>query len=176
MEDYNRRNKENEDKRIIPRFGEDDDNNWQPPEGYEDALAVAMSDDDAYPDDSPIPDFEFYLTSTKKGERKERSNIISVGDKIVFKNNEDSERVDAITSLGDIGDISNDSWLSKLADSNLEYDCEIIELISYDQLENKRCNPVITVKLHINATCGEFREALELFYIPSGIYDSGQWF
>lgn len=85
MEDYNRRNKENEDKRIIPRFGEDDDNNWQPPEGYEDALAVAMSDDDAYPDDSPIPDFEFYLTSTKKGERKERSNIISVGDKIVFK-------------------------------------------------------------------------------------------
>lgn len=52
MEDYNRRNKENEDKRIIPRFGEDDDNNWQPPEGYEDALAVAMSDDEAYPDDS----------------------------------------------------------------------------------------------------------------------------
>lgn len=126
-------------------------------------------------DNKPMQPYEFYLTNTKKGDRKERSNRIKVGDKITFQLNSESDRVDAITSLGDVGDISTDSWLTKLVKKGIPYSAEIIEVISYNALENKRQNPTINIRMIIDATKGEIRENFGWSYIPDSIYGDGSF-
>ena len=126
-------------------------------------------------DDQPMPPYEFDLTNTKKGDRKERSNRIKVGDKVTFRLNSAGDRVDAVTSLGDVGDISTDSWLSKLLKKEIPYKAEIIHVISYNSLENKRKNPTVTVRLKIDAARGEVRKLFGWSFIPDGIYGDGSY-
>ncbi len=127
-------------------------------------------------DSEMLPEYEFDLTKTKSGPRKERSNKVRVGDKVSFKINPETERIDAITSIGDIGDISTDSWLSTLVESDLPYEAEVIKVISYAQLENKRKNPTIEIRLRVNATRGEAKEKLGWRVIPDGIYGNTEYF
>ena len=135
---------------------------------------------DNYDDDDPMPDYEFHLTYTKKGPRKERSNRVKIGDKIKFEINGD--RIDAVVpKLGDIGDVSGDSWLKELVEKKISYKAEVIEVISYDKLINKRQNPKIVVRLTIGSKCGEMRKKMGWKFIPEGVYSIGadyltEWF
>ena len=126
-------------------------------------------------DNEPMPDYEFDLTNTKRGERKERSDRIRVGDAVTFSLNAETDRIDANTRLGDVGDLSTDSWLSKLVEAGIPYAAEIIHVVSYSQLDNKRKNPTVTVRLHIDATRGEIRKAFRWAFIPEGIYGDGSF-
>ena len=127
-----------------------------------------------------MPDYEFNLTNTKKGDRKARSENVSVGDAVTFAMNADGSRINAVTHAGDIGDISADSWLPKLVENQIPYEAEVIEAVPYSKLENKRCNPVINLRLHIKLTRGEMKKRLGWQFIPGGIYGDGtmsfDWF
>ena len=137
--------------------------------GFEDALESARAEI------GPMPDLECKLTNTKKGDRKERSERVRVGDPVTLTMSEDGSRICFLTGAGDVGDISADSWLKDLIKEKIPYRAEVITSVPYSQLESKRMNPVIEVRIHIDATKTALRKRLDWDYIPSGVYGSGRF-
>ena len=124
----------------------------------------------------PMPEYECKLTNTKKGDRKERSELVNVGDHVNLELNSDGSRIDFLTGAGDVGDVSADSWLKDVLAEQIPYHAEIINAVPYSKLESKRMNPVIEVHLHIDATKQEMKKRLGWDYIPSEIYGTGKFF
>ena len=124
----------------------------------------------------PMPDYECKLTNTKKGDRKERSERVKVGDKVTLVMSPDGSRIDFRTAAGDVGDISSDSWLKDLLSRGILYRAEVITSVPYSKLESKRMNPVIEVRLHIDATKPEMKKHLGWDFIPGSVYGSGTLF
>ena len=135
---------------------------------FEDALEEVRSEI------GPMPDYECKLTDTKKGDRKERSELVRVGDRITLAMNADGSRINFVTGAGDVGDISADSWLKELIENKIPYQAEVITAVPYSKLESKRMNPVVEVRIHVDATKTEMRKQLGWDYIPSGVYGSGK--
>jgi hypothetical protein len=75
-----------------------------------------------------------------------------------------------------VGDISADSWLKDLIKEKIPYRAEVITSVPYSQLESKRMNPVIEVRIHIDATKPEMKKRLGWDFIPEGVYGSGKLF
>ncbi len=123
-----------------------------------------------------MPDYECKLTNTKKGDRRERSELVRVGDSVNLAMSADGSRINFLTAAGDVGDVSSDSWLKAVLAEQIPYQAEIITSIPYSRLESKRMNPVIEVRLHIDATKTEMKKRLGWDYIPSEIYGSGKFF
>ena len=123
----------------------------------------------------PMPDYECKLTNTKKGDRKERSELVKVGDTITLAMSDDGSRIDFLTRAGDVGDVSSDSWLKELLAEQIPYQAEVITSVPYSKLESKRMNPVIEVRLHIDATKQEMKKRLGWDYVPTEIYGSGKY-
>lgn len=124
----------------------------------------------------PMPDYECKLTNTKKGDRKERSERVRIGDKVTLAMSADGSRIDFVTAAGDIGDISADSWLKELLAEGIPYAAEVVAAVPYSKLESKRMNPVIEVRLHIDASKTEMKKRLGWDYVPDGVYGSGKLF
>ena len=124
----------------------------------------------------PMPDYECKLTNTKKGDRKERSELVRVGDRVNLKMSPDGSRIDFLTESGDVGDVSSDSWLKEILAEKIPYQAEVITAVPYSKLESKRMNPVIEVRLHIDASKTEMKKRMGWDYIPSEIYGSGKLF
>ena len=124
----------------------------------------------------PMPDYECKLTNTKKGDRKECSERVRVGEKVTLAMSPDGSRIDFVTAAGDVGDVSADSWLKELLAEGISYQAEVITSVPYSKLESKRMNPVIEVRLHIDATKQEMKKRLGWDYIPGEIYGSGKYF
>lgn len=124
----------------------------------------------------PMPDYECRLTNTKKGDRKERSERVHVGDRVTLRMNDDDSRIDFVTAAGDVGDVSADSWLKDMLAEGIPYEAEIIDSVPYSKLESKRMNPVIEVRIHIDATKPEMKKRLGWDYVPEGVYGSGKLF
>ena len=124
----------------------------------------------------PMPEYECKLTNTKKGDRKERSELVRVGDKVTLALSPDGSRIDFRTAAGDVGDVSADCWLKDLLSEKIPYSAEVITSVPYSKLESKRMNPVIEVRLHIDATKPEMKKRLGWDYIPDGIYGNGKYF
>ena len=125
--------------------------------------------------DEKVPVYTFNLTYTKKGDRKERSNRIKVGDKVHFEFNSGGDRIDAVTSQGDVGDVdAKYCWIAELIKKNIPYEAEIAKLISYEELDSKKKNPVIEVSLDLKMKWAEAKRAIGWRYLPEGInyYDS----
>ncbi len=118
----------------------------------------------------PMPAYEFKLTYTKKGDRKQRSELVRVGDRVSMAMNADGSRINFLTKAGDVGDVSADSWLKGLLAVGIPYQAEVITSIPYSKLDNKRKDPVIEIRLQIDATKTEMKKRLGLSYIPGGIY------
>ena len=81
-----------------------------------------------------------------------------------------------MTAAGDIGDISADSWLKELLAEGIPYAAEVVAAVPYSKLESKRMNPVIEVRLHIDASKTEMKKRLGWDYVPDGVYGSGKLF
>ncbi len=124
----------------------------------------------------PMPDYECKLTNTKKGDRKERSERVNVGDPVTLRMSDDGSRIDFVTAAGDVGDVSSDSWLKDLLAEGIPYAAEVITFVPYSKLESKRMNPVIEVRIHIDATKPEMKKRLGWDFIPEGVYGSGKRF
>ncbi len=124
----------------------------------------------------PMPEYECKLTNTKKGDRKERSELVRVGDKVTLALSPDGSRIDFRTAAGDVGDVSADCWLKDLLSERIPYSAEIVTSVPYSKLESKRMNPVIEVRLHIDDTKPEMKKRLGWDYIPDGIYGNGKYF
>ena len=124
----------------------------------------------------PMPDYTCKLTNTKKGERKERSELVRVGDPVTLAMSADGSRIDFRTKAGDVGDVSADSWLKELLAEQIPYSAEVVTAVPYSKLESKRMNPVIEIRLHIDASKTEMRKRLGWDYIPGEIYGSGRYF
>lgn len=142
--------------------------------GFEDALETAL--ESVQDLNGPMPDYEIRLTDTKKGDRKERSELVKVGDTVSIAINEDGSKIDFSTRAGDVGEISSNSWLKQILAENIPYHAEIISSVPYSKLKSKRMNPVIEVRLHINATKMEMKKQLGWDFIPNGIYGNGKYF
>ena len=123
----------------------------------------------------PMPDYECKLTNTKKSDRKERSELVKVGDTITLAMSDDGSRIDFLTRAGDVGDVSSDSWLKELLAEQIPYQAEVITSVPYSKLESKRMNPVIEVRLHIDATRQEMKKRLGWDYVPTEIYGNGKY-
>lgn len=124
----------------------------------------------------PMPDYECKLTNTKKGDRKERSERVNVGDQVTLRMSDDGSRIDFLTAAGDVGDVSSDSWLKEVLAEHIPYNAEIINTVPYSKLGSKRMNPVIEVCIHINATKQNMKKRLGWDYIPTEIYGNGKFF
>ena len=85
-------------------------------------------------------------------------------------------RIDFVTAAGDVGDVSSDSWLKDLLAEGIPYAAEVITFVPYSKLESKRMNPVIEVRIHIDATKPEMKKRLGWDFIPEGVYGSGKRF
>lgn len=138
-------------------------------EGIDDGLYASLY---RKPDpDEAIPVFTFNLTFTKKGDRKERSNRLKIGDKVRFELTSDGSRLNAVTNLGDIGDIdARCCWITEVLKNNVHYDAKISKLISYNQLDNKKKNPVIEISFDLNMKWADAEKAIGWKYMPDGIF------
>lgn len=125
-------------------------------------------DTDDIPYDAMVAPYDIQLQNTKKSDRKARSETVKVGDEITFEFDSTRERIYACTEKGDVGDISAYNWISAILKNGISYRAKVIEAVSYSQLENKRCQPIIRVQIQIEMTNMELMLLLGAWNLPMG--------